>query len=232
MARETLVMLPGMMCDGRLFAPQVSALQDRCEILIPDLVSPSIEQMAKEVLASVEADSFNLAGLSMGGIVAMEMVRQAPERVNRLALLDTNHYADAADKFDLRNRQIEDVKQGKLREVIVEEMKPVYLAKQNQNDQELLDTLIEMAMDIGAETFIAQSIALRDRRDQTEALKVYSGSSLVLCGEEDNLCLPERHKEIADLLTNSVLKTIVGAGHITTLETPEQVNSAMLDWLQ
>lgn len=224
-------MLPGMMCDERLFAPQVDALAEKYDILIPELNSPSIQQMARDVLSVANANKFNLAGLSMGGIVAMEIVRQAPERVRRLALLDTNHLADAVDNFDLRTRQIEDVKQGKLRGVIVAEMKPVYLATQNQKNQQLLGTLIDMAMDIGAETFIAQSIALRDRKDQTEALKNYAGPALVLCGQEDKLCLPERHRQIDDLLFNSMLRIIADAGHITTLEAPEFVNLALEDWL-
>lgn len=232
MSHETLVMLPGMMCDHRLFAPQVEALKERFDIVIPELSASSIEEMAQTVLTDVNADRFNLAGLSMGGIVAMEIVRQAPERVSRLALLDTNHFADAPDKFELRNRQIDDVKQGKLRDVIVEEMKPVYLAKQNRSNQQLLNTLIDMAMDVGAETFMAQSIALRDRPDQSETLKNYIGPSLVLCGKEDNLCLPEQHEEIAGLLPNSVLEIVEGAGHITTLEAPHIVNSALIKWLE
>jgi pimeloyl-ACP methyl ester carboxylesterase len=231
MTRETLLMLPGMMCNERLFAPQVNALDSRYDIIIPELSAPSIEQMARDVLSAVKASEFNLAGLSMGGIVSMEIVRQAPERVSRLALLDTNHLADAAQNFDIRNRQIEDVKKGKLRDVIVAEMKPVYLAKQNRNNQQLLDTLIEMAMDIGASNFIAQSIALRDRRDQSQTLKNYAGPSLVLCGAEDNLCPPERHEQIADLLPNSTLMLISGAGHIATLEAPNSVNIALEDWL-
>ena len=232
MARETLVMLPGMMCDARLFAPQMEALNEQYDIIVPELTSPSIEELAHSVLSCVEAGSFNLLGLSMGGIVAMQIVGKAPERIRRLALLDTNHLADAASNFELRNRQIEDVKNGKLRDVIIAEMKPVYLAEQNRSNQQLLGTLIDMAMDVGADSFIAQSIALRDRSDQSETLKNYAGPSLVLCGQEDNLCPLERHEKIADLLPNSSLCVVEGAGHIATLEAPALVNSALLAWLQ
>ena len=232
MPRETLVLLPGMMCNAGLFAPQSKALGAQYDIIIPQLVSPSIEQMAQSVLDDITSENFNLAGLSMGGIVAMEIVRQAPERVDRLALLDTNHLADAATNFALRNRQIADVKSGKLREVIIEEMKPVYLANKNRENQTLLDTLINMAMAVGPETFIAQSIALRDRGDQTEALKNYLGSSLILCGKEDNLCPVDRHEQMADLLANSELKVVADTGHISTLESPDEVTAAMKLWLQ
>lgn len=232
MPKETLVLLPGMMCNAGLFAPQVDALGGQYDIFIPELVSPSIEEMAQSVLDRVKSQNFNLAGLSMGGIVAMEIVRQAPDRVDRLALLDTNHLADAPENFDLRNRQIADVKNGKLRDVIIEEMKPVYLANKNKDNQALLDTLINMAMEVGAETFIAQSIALRDRKDQSQTLKTYTGPSVVLCGHEDNLCPVDRHQQMADLLANSELKIIADTGHISTLESPDAVTAEMKRWLQ
>lgn len=231
MKREILVMLPGMMCDARLFAPQIKALQTDYDIIIPELTAPTIDEMAKHVLEGVKAEQFNLVGLSMGGIVGMEIVRQASERVMRLGLLDTNHLADAPDKYEMRNRQIEDVKQGKLREVIIEEMKPVYLAERNRSNQQLLDILIDMAMDVGADAFVAQSLALRDRRDQTEILKSYPGPTLVLCGAEDNLCPVERHEHMAELVPNASLSIVPGAGHISTLETPDAVNVAIKHWL-
>ncbi len=231
MKREILVLLPGMMCNARLFAPQVDVLGAQYDIIVPDLNAHSVSEMASRVLSECKSDQFNLAGLSMGGIVAMEMVRQAPQRISRLGLLDTNHFADAPEKFDMRNRQIEDVKNGKLREVIIEEMKPVYLAERNRSNQALLDTLIDMAIEVGPDAFIAQSLALRDRVDQTETLRDFDGPSLVLCGEEDNLCPPEWHRQIAALLSDAELRIVPGAGHITTLETPDAVNQAMADWL-
>ena len=231
MARETLVLLPGMMCDARLFGPQVEAFGARYDIVIPELVQPTIAGMAEAVLAGVSAGRFNLAGLSMGGIVAMAMAAIAPERIARLALLDTNHLADAPERFAIRNRQIADVEAGKLRAVIVDEMKPVYLASRNRDDQALLDLLIAMAMDCGAQAFIAQSQALRDRPDQTAALSGFRGPSLVLCGEEDRLCPVERHREMAALLVASRLVIVPGAGHISTLENAPAVNAALAQWL-
>ena len=145
--------------------------------------------------------------------------------------MDSNHHADAPERYDIRNRQIEDVRAGRLRDVIIDEMKPVYLAEENRGNQELLDLLVDMAMDVGAETFIAQSIALRERPDYTEALRAYAGPSLVLCGEKDNLCPPERHREMAGLLPDAELAFIPSAGHISTLENPDAVNTAMRNWL-
>ena len=231
MPRETLVLLPGMMCDARLFSPQMGALQDRFEIIVPRLKSASIEAMAKGVLQEVEEARFSVAGLSMGGIVAMEMASMAPERIERLALLDTNHLADAPGRFEIRNRQISDVRAGHLRDVIVDEMKPVYLAHANRGNQALLDLLVAMALDCGADMFAAQSLALRDRADQSASLAAFKGPTLVHCGAEDELCPPERHREIAGLLENSELAIVPGAGHISTLENPAAVTAGLEAWL-
>ena len=233
MFKETLVMLPGMMCDERLFAPQISVLEEDYHIMVPQLDSPnSIEGIARRVLNEIEAPRFNLMGLSMGGIVAMSMVGLSPERVSRLALLDTNHKADAAGRYALRNRQIDDVKVGRLRQVISTEMKPIYLAKANRKNQALLDLLISMALDLGDDVFIAQSIALRDRADQTEALRSYDGPALLLCGLDDALCPPHVHVEMAKELSHSVVCQIEDAGHISTLEQSDAVTEALQIWLK
>lgn len=232
MSKETLVMLPGMMCDERLFAPQISALEKDYHIIVPQLDRPnSIEGMARRVLDEIEAPRFNLMGLSMGGIVAMSMVGLSPKRVSRLALLDTNHKADAAERCALRNRQVNEVKAGRLRQVITTEMKPIYLAKANRKNQALLDLLISMALDLGDDVFIAQSIALRDRADHTEALRNYHGPALLLCGQEDALCPHHVHVEMAKEFSQSVVCQIKYAGHITTLEQPDAVTQALQIWL-
>jgi pimeloyl-ACP methyl ester carboxylesterase len=231
--KETLVMLPGMMCDARLFAPQISALEKDYRILVPQLDRPnSIEGMARRILNEIEAPTFNLIGLSMGGIVAMRIVGLSPQRVSRLALLDTNHKADAPERFLIRNRQIDDVKAGRLRQVITTEMKPIYLAKANRKNRALLDLLINMALDLGDEIFITQSIALRDRANQTEALRSYHGPTLLLCGEEDVLCPPLYHTQMAKEIFRSVFVQIKNAGHISTLEQPAAINDALQMWLE
>ena len=232
MARETLVVLPGMMCDARLFGPQIEALKDHYSIFVPDLSGPKSKSgMAKRVLDETKTSTFNLLGLSMGGIVAMAIAGIAPQRVTRLALLDTNHKADAPANFAIRNRQIEQVKSGHLRAVITEEMKPRYLARANRNRQDLLGLLISMAMDLGVEAFINQSIALRDRPDHASALRRFSGPSLILCGDEDMLCPPQLHNQMANMIKDATLNLVTGAGHITTLEQPDTVVRAMNEWL-
>jgi pimeloyl-ACP methyl ester carboxylesterase len=232
MMRETLVMLPGMMCDERLFAPQIAVLEKDYHIIVPALTDESsIEALARRILRDIPTLRFNLMGLSMGGILALAIVGFAPERVSRLALLDSTFKADAPERFALRNRQIEDVKQGGLRAVITEEMKPNYLALCNRGNKALLDLLIAMAMKLGEEAFISQSVALRDRPDHRGALMMYIGPTLFLCGSEDTLCLPALHREMAAWAKNAVHYEIKNAGHISTLEQPDAVNSALVSWL-
>jgi pimeloyl-ACP methyl ester carboxylesterase len=232
MARETLVMLPGMMCDQRLFAPQIDAFSASYDVFVPRLSgSSSIDGLASKVLNETGAQCFNLLGLSMGGIVALAMLRMATHRITRLALLDTNHLADAPERFTIRNRQIADAQAGKLKQLMAEEMKPAYLSKMNRHNQSLLGLLIDMATDLGPHVFVEQSQALRDRVDQSDALARYSGPALVLCGAEDSLCPQERHHEISELLPNADLRIIADAGHISTLEQPQAVNQALSQWL-
>ncbi len=221
-----------MMCDARLFAPQIAEFEHDYNVVVPDLAEPSIKAMADAVLAAARPGPLNVAGLSMGGIIAMEMIAQAPDRIARLGLFDTNHYADAPERYGIRNRQIDDVKAGRLRDVIIDEMKPVYLSKENRTNKVLLDLLVDMAMDIGPQAFVAQSLALRDRPDRSAVLQAYHGPVLVLCGEEDQLCLPERHRKMVTLLSNPELVLVPAAGHISTLENPAAVNAAMRNWLR
>lgn len=228
MSRETLVLLPGMMCDARLFGPQIERFGSDYDVVVGDLRgADSIAGLADAVLRDITAPRFNLAGLSMGGIVAMAVMGRAPERVARVALLDTNHRADPTERRPIRNRQIEAVRNGGLRDVIVEEMKPNYLAAGNRGNQALLNLLVEMALDVGADAFETQSVALRDRPDQSMVLTSWSKPALILCGAEDALCSPDRHREIAGLMRDATLVIVPEAGHISTLERPEDVNDAL-----
>lgn len=226
-----VVFLPGMMCDARLFGPQIDALSGAFPVMCHPMVGhDNVQALAAQVLAAAP-QTFALVGLSMGGIVAMEILRQAPERVERLALLDTNPMAEKDAVKARRSPQMDAAKNGDLRRVMRDEMKPNYLAD-GPNLGAILDLCMAMATDLGPDAFIAQSIALRDRPDQCETLRKYNGKSLVLCGREDTLCPVARHELMADLLTNSQLEIIENAGHLPTLEQPELTNAALLRWLE
>jgi len=176
-------------------------------------------------------DRFALAGLSMGGIVAMEVVRQAPDRVDRLALMDTNPLAEAEPVKVRRGPQMERARQGRLAEVIRDEMKPHYLAD-GPGKQAILDLCMDMALGLGPEVFCRQSLALRDRPDQQDTLRRYTGRTLILCGREDALCPVARHELMHDLVAGSDLVIIEGAGHLPTLEQPDETTRALARWME
>ena len=226
-----IVFLPGMMCDARLFGPQINALSTHHPVMcIPINHYDTVQELAADVLR-VTPEHFALAGLSMGGIVAMEVIRQAPERVNRLALLDTNPLAEKDSIKAARGPQITAAQNGDLRRVMRDEMKPNYLTD-GPNQGAILDLCMAMAMDQGPEVFVKQSQALMTRPDQTQTLQSYPGSTLVLCGRDDGLCPLERHELMHDLLPNSTLKVIESAGHLPTLENPFATNTALMSWME
>ncbi len=227
---DPLLLLPGMMCDARLYFPQLQELGAHRALMVAPLTGcDSIEGLARNLLRVAPA-RFARAGLSMGGIVAMEMLRLAPERVSRLALLDTNPLAESEDRAAQREPQIARVQQGGLRQVMREEMKPNYLTD-GPNVGALLDLCMAMAESLGPEVFATQSRALARRRDQCDTLRAVTVPTLILCGEDDALCPVERHELMRDLIPRASLSIIEGAGHLPTLEQPQATTQALAAWL-
>ncbi len=228
---SSLLLLPGMMCDHRLWRHQCEALAGDVPVHVGDISgADSIAEIAAQVLAEAPP-RFSLAGLSMGGIVAFEMWRQAPERIERMALLDTNYRADAEDRRMLRNQQIHAVRAGELMSVLRDELKPNYLAQVHRDNTELLDEVLAMGMELGEDVFIDQSLALRDRPDSEATLPNITCPVLVLCGAEDTLCPVSLHETMAARIDNAELVVVEECGHLSTMEQPEAVNSAMARWL-
>ncbi len=228
--KEPLVLLPGMMCDGRLFAPQIAAFSHERAVMVAPLTgADTMSALASSILA-IAPPRFALAGLSMGGIVAMDMIRQAPERISRLALLDTNAKADPPQNAAIREAQVEKALNGGLRAVMRDEMKPNYLANGPERDR-ILGLCMEMAEDLGPQIFADQSNAIKRRPDQQETLRKVRVPTLVLCGEDDRLCPLERHELMHDLIPGSHLAVIPGAGHLPTLEQPDPTNRRLNEWL-
>lgn len=221
-----------MMCDLELWASQVKALSPYCSVFHGDITADSnIQSIASRVLDRAP-QQFALAGLSMGGIVAMEMWRQAPHRIERMALLDTNFHADTDEKRTMRNRQMNEVRQGALGSILRDELKPNYLARCHRNNTALLGDVLYMGMGLGDQVFLRQSRALRDRPDSAETLSTINCPTLVLCGEEDDLCPPALHREMASMISSSRLSIIPDCGHLSTMEQPKAVNTALLNWLK
>ena len=228
--QEPLVLIPGMMCDGRLFAPQLAAFtSERPVMVIPPISAASMTALAQHVL-KIAPDKFALVGLSMGGIVAMEVMRLMPVRVTRLALFDTNPLADPPEKAPIRREQVNKVRAGKLTSVMREEMKPLYLAP-GPAQSAILDLCMEMAEALGADAFEQQTQAIASRPDQCDTLRTVKVPTLVACGEKDQLCPVERHQLIHELVEGSCLEVIPNAGHLPTLEQPEQSNKLLQEWL-
>lgn len=225
-----LVLIPGMMCDARMWGVLPAALQPRAVIHSLPTEAESVAELARDLLRRAPP-RFALAGLSMGGIVAMEVLAQAPDRVERLALLDTNPRAEAPEVQARRGPQIDRALSGGLRAVIRDEMKPNYLA-QGAGRQAILDLCMEMALDLGPEVFARQSRALRDRPDQSATLAGFRGPALVLMGEEDRLCPRDRHDQMQALMPQSRLVVIKGAGHLPPLERPDETTAALRRWLE
>ncbi len=230
MTPPAIVFLPGMMCDARLFAPQIAELARSRTLHLPPLTGADTTQGLAQRILTKAPDRFALAGLSMGGIIAMEIMAAAPERVERLALLDTNPCSELPESRARRERQVDSVRGGRLAEVMRDEMKPNYLAE-GPHKRRILDLCMEMALDLGPDVFVSQSLALRDRPDRQEVLRGVQVPTLILCGREDRLCPIARHELMRDLIPDSRLEIIEGAGHLPVLEQPQRTNEAISTWL-
>lgn len=224
-----LLLIPGHLCDARMWGPQLAAFSGTRTLHLPEIAGAgTIEALAAAILRDAPP-RFALGGLSMGGIVAMEVARQAPGRIERIALLDTNPLPEAEEVSALRRDRMARVEAGHLAEIVREEMKPLYLADASQA---ILDLCFDMAMGLGAEVFARQSRALMDRPDQREALRALRVPALILHGAADRLVPVERARLMAELMPQARLVLIPGAGHLPVLEQPEATNAALRAWLE
>ena len=223
-------MIPGMMCDERIFAPQIEGLSDSINIIVADISGYStVHELAAEVLKK-SPPKFDLLGHSMGGIVAMEMYSQEPNRIEKLVLMDTNPKAELEEVKAMRDPQMKAAREGKLVDVMRDEMKPNYLDA-SDNRESILHTCMEMAKSMGTEVFMNQSKALQTREDQQSTLRLIDVPVLVICGSNDKLCPVERHELMHSIINDSELKIINNAGHIPTLEQPKETTEVLKKWL-
>ena len=227
---EPILLLPGMMCDARVFLPQIVALSRTGSVQIGNMTDgDTIEAIAEQLLAAAPP-RFALAGHGMGGIVAMELLRRAPERVTRLALLDTNAQAETPTVAAAREAQIVKARAGRLEDAIRDGVKASDLAPGPRNAG-VLKLLMDMALQIGPEVYIRQCRVMQRRADQQKTLRMARLPVLVLCGAHDQITPVRRHEFIATLIAHARLEVVEGAGHFPTLETPEEVTRHLRDWL-
>ena len=222
-----LFLIPGMMCDARMWGDLPAQLGRHITYMLPT-ESDTVRTLAAQILQDAPP-RFALAGLSMGGIIAMEVLRQAPHRITHLALLDTNHRAELPAIQANRARQIARA-QTDLVGVLRDEMKPNYLHP-GPGRAEILDLCMDMALSLGAQVFARQSNALKNRPDQTQTLAAFKGPALVLMGEDDKLCPRDRHEQMHALMPQSRLAIVPNAGHLPTLEQPAATLAELLRWL-
>ena len=225
-----VVMIPGMMCDERIFAHQIEELGTDTEVYIADISKySSIQELASDVLEN-SPPKFFLVGHSMGGIVAMEMCSQEPDRIEKLVIMDSNPKPELEETKLKREPQIRDVISGNLAQVMKEEMKPNYLAD-SYKQKDILNTCMEMALTLGPEVFVRQSRALQSRDDQQSTLKDLDIPVLIMCGSEDKLCSLEKHELMHNIINDSKLEVVMGAGHMPTLEQPQKTTEVIKSWL-
>lgn len=215
-----------MMLDARMYAHQLEHFAARYATSVGDITrSSSISQLGADVLRDAPP-RFALVGLSMGGIVAFEIWRQAPERVTHLALLDTTFRADRPERRELRLEQMARVEMGGLREVTAS-LKPLYLSRKNREDVQLLQMILDMGLSLGAEVFQRQSTALRERADSLATLASIDCPVLVLCGRDDELCPVDLHITMAKAIPHAELVVLEECGHLSTMEEPGAVTGAL-----
>ena len=226
----SLVLLPGLLCDALLWRHQSETLSDFADITVADLTGDdSLEGMARTVLAAAP-ETFALAGLSMGGYVAMEIMRQAPHRVERLALLDTAAHADAPEQTERRHQFIEMSDHGQFKGV-TQRLLPLLIHRHRLKDKELCGTVMQMAENIGKDAFRRQQKAIIGRPDSCRDLERIQCKTLVLCGRQDQLTPLEIHQEMAEMIPHGTLVIVEDSGHLSTLEQPHAVSAVLRYWL-
>ncbi len=227
---EALILCPGVLCDPALWDAQISGLADVAEISVADCtLDDSIAAMAARLLEQAP-DRFALAGLSMGGYVAQEVMRQAPDRVTRLALLDTTARLDTEAAHLRRVDLVALAKRGKFRGV-TPRLLPLFIHEDRLEDEALTSAVMAMAERVGSEAFIRQQTAVMGRPDGRGDLARIACPTLVLCGRQDQLTPLEAHVEMADAIPGADLVVFGQCGHLPTMERPADTTAAMRAWL-
>jgi pimeloyl-ACP methyl ester carboxylesterase len=225
-----IVLVPGLLCTPRLYRDQLPALWSFGPVVVADHTrDDSVAAIARRILSQV-AGQFVLMGLSMGGYVAFELMRQAPERVAKLALLDTTARPDLPEQSEARRRQIEITRNGRF-DTIADLLFPKFVAAARHADDALREIVRTMARDTGGDAFVRQQTAIMGRPDSRPGLSAIRCPTLVLVGEDDALTPPDRAAEIAAGIANARVVTVPRCGHLSTLEQPDAVTRALAEFL-
>lgn len=228
---EPLVILPGLMADARQFLPQIVALgSTRAITVILPVRGTTVEEMALAALPDLPP-RFALVGHSLGGDVALDLVRRIPERVARLALVATDPLSEPPATAAAREARMVAARAGRLMQAMEDEIPDRALAP-GEDRAEIRAAIREMAAGLGAEVFLRQSRALQRRPDHQKTLRRAMLPALVMAGEHDTLVPPRRADFAAQLMPFGRLEVIAGAGHLAPLEAPGAVTAALAAFLE
>jgi pimeloyl-ACP methyl ester carboxylesterase len=231
MTASALLLLPGLLCDRAVWAPQIAAFGGGWDAVVPDFFGyDSFEAMAEAALAAAPP-RFALAGYSMGGRVALEVLRRAPDRVERLALLSAGVHPVRPQEAGLRRMEMALAERSGMR-ALVRRWLPPMLHPRHRGDTALVATIEAMWCRATPSIFAAQVHAALHRRDLRPMLAAIACPTLVLCGAEDTWSPPAQHERIAAAIAGARLVVIPESGHMVTLEAPERVNAALRIWLE
>jgi pimeloyl-ACP methyl ester carboxylesterase len=225
-----IVLVPGLLCTPRLYLDQLPELWRFGPVLVADHTrDDSMAAIARRTLSQI-AGRFVLIGLSMGGYVAFEIMRQEPERVAMLALLDTTARPDLPAQTEARQRQIELTRNGRF-DTIADLLFPKFVAAARHSDGALRATVRTMAHATGADAFVRQQTAIMNRPDSRPGLSAIRCPTLVLVGEDDTLTPPDGAAEIAAGVPDARVVIVPRCGHLSTIEQPEAVTRALVEFL-
>ncbi len=229
--REPLLLIPGHLCDARMWRHQVGGLAERAEVRVATPgARDTLAALADDVLADAP-ERFALVGFSLGGYIALEIMRRVPQRVTRLALLDTTARPDSPERSEARRIGIEAVRRGKF-DLVVAAFVEAVSGPVIRKDPALAATVRAMMASPGEDTYIAQQIAMINRPDARPALADIRCPTLVAWGAEDETTPAEGHLEIARLVPGAIATAIDNAAHMAPMEQPEAVTALLTLWLQ
>lgn len=231
MPSETLVMIPPMLCDARVFAEQIRVLSnDHAVMFAPMTSGERMEEIASQILTWAPT-KFALVGAGMGGMVAMELVRRASDRVTRLALISTSPLAETPENAAAREPHIIAARAGRLEDVLRHETNSTWMAP-GSDKVDIVRQLNEMGHALGAEAYVRQARAMQRRKDQQVTMRKISQPTTVICGRHDGQYPLKRQEFLAELIPYAELDVIEGAGYLPTLEAPDAVTDTLRRWMK
>jgi pimeloyl-ACP methyl ester carboxylesterase len=222
---EPVLLLPGLANDARVFFHQLVTLSLSRPVTVLPLVGALVEDMSLAVLKDAPA-RFALAGQGLGGTVALDVVRRAPDRVTRMILISTDPLSETPQAAAAREARMIQARAGRLREAIQGEVPPSALFD-GPSRADVMEVLADMARVLGADAFITQTRAIRRRPDHQKTLRRFLVPALIIGGASDPIVPPRRQEFTAELMPKGRFLRIADAGHLPTLESPDAVSEAM-----